>query len=339
MKLPDLPEEDPKKKPKSDQLPKHPPKVVVHRGGPAHQPGDEERKPASLFGTRPTPHPAPSRPAPSRPIPTITAVPPDPEAPTRTDLFQPVGDQTEAAPTATGAATSRRNGSTGKGINPGLRLRAFEAAARNAPPAKVPMKYLLRPNRELARKAYWDVAAALSLIVNAILVGVLLVMAVQLKNLKSTLNGLLGGLYGNFVLMDNAKINTTITVETQIPLSFSLPVSQNTNVTLTDSVNIRNAWVVINTGAMTINSAANVTLPAGTNLPIALNMDIPVQVSVPVSLQVPVNIPLNQTELHTPFSGLQQTIRPLYCSFNRNAQYPQGFFICAGHDTPTPTTP
>jgi hypothetical protein len=338
MKLPDLPEEDPKKKPKSDQLPKQPPKVVVHRGGPAHQPGDEERKPASLFGTRPTPRPAPSRPAPSRPIPTISAVPPDPEppdAPAKADLFQPLGEQAEAAPSVTGEAAPRRNGSAGKGINPGLRLRAFEAAARNAPPAKVPMKYLLRPNRELTRRAYWDVAAALSLIVNAILVGVLLVMAIQLKNLKSTLNGLLGGLYSNFVQMDNAKINTTITVDTQIPLSFNLPISQTTDVTLTHSVSIPGAYVVLNGMSVPVNF----TLPSGTNLPIALNMNIPVEANIPISLQVPVNIPLNQTELHAPFSGLQQTIRPLYCSFNRNAQYPQGFFICAGHDTPTPTTP
>jgi hypothetical protein len=70
-----------------------------------------------------------------------------------------------------------------------------------------------------------------------------------------------------------------------------------------------------------------------------LNMDIPVQITVPISLQVPVNIPLNQTQLHIPFTGLQQTIRPLVCSFNRNAQYPQGVFICTEHDTPTPGTP
>jgi hypothetical protein len=255
------------------------------------------------------------------------------------DALPQDGSTTEVPPATAPDAAPRRTGSSGKGINPGLRLRAFEAAAKNAPPATVPMKYRLRPNRELTRRAYWDVAAAFSLVVNAVLVGVLLVMAIQVKNLKTTVNGLLGGLYNNFVEMDKSNINTTITVDTQIPLNFNLPVSQNTNVTLTDSVNIRGAWVIINSGPLSINSSANVTLPAGTNLPIALNMDIPVQVTVPISLQVPVNIPLDQTQLHTPFTGLQQTIRPLVCSFNRNAQYPQGVFICTEHDTPTPGTP
>jgi hypothetical protein len=332
MKLPDLPEEKPKRK--DDEKQKQKPKVVVHRGGPAHQPGDDERKPASLFGTKPAPRPALHRPAPTGPTPQPVAT-----ADLKLEALPQDGSTTEVPPATAPDAAPRRTGSSGKGINPGLRLRAFEAAAKNAPPATVPMKYRLRPNRELTRRAYWDVAAAFSLVVNAVLVGVLLVMAIQVKNLKTTVNGLLGGLYNNFVEMDKSNINTTITVDTQIPLNFNLPVSQNTNVTLTDSVNIRGAWVIINSGPLSINSSANVTLPAGTNLPIALNMDIPVQVTVPISLQVPVNIPLDQTQLHTPFTGLQQTIRPLVCSFNRNAQYPQGVFICTEHDTPTPGTP
>ena len=52
-------------------------------------------------------------------------------------------------------------------------------------------------------------------------------------------------------------------------------------------------------------------------MPIALNMDIPVQVTIPINLQIPVKIPMNQTDLHTPFTGLQQTIRPLYCTINK----------------------
>jgi hypothetical protein len=40
---------------------------------------------------------------------------------------------------------------------------------------------------------------------------------------------------------------------------------------------------------------------------------------------------MNQTNLHTPFTGLQQTIRPLYCTINKNAQYPQGVYICSEH--------
>jgi len=167
----------------------------------------------------------------------------------------------------------------------------------------------------------------------------LLVMSGQIRNLKTMMNGLLGGLYSNFVEMDKASITTTISIDTQIPISFNLPIQQNTDVALTSSVPIAGAWVVINSGGLSINAPANVTLPAGTNLPIALNMNVPVQATIPISLQVPVNIPLNQTDLHAPFTGLQQTISPLYCTFNKNAQYPAGVFICAGHDTPTPGTP
>jgi hypothetical protein len=177
------------------------------------------------------------------------------------------------------------------------------------------------------------------LIVNAILVGVLFIMYGQINNLKTTVNSLLGGLYGNFVKMDQASINTTILVNAQIPLDFNLPVSQNTQVVLTSDVSIPKAHVVINTGVLNINAQASVTLPAGTNLPIALNLNIPVQSTIPVSLQVPVSIPLNQSELHEPFTGLQTSLRPLYCMFNKNAQYPTGIYICAEHDTPTPSTP
>jgi hypothetical protein len=77
--------------------------------------------------------------------------------------------------------------------------------------------------------------------------------------------------------------------------------------------------------------------PQAANLPIALNLEIPVQATVPITLQVPVNILLNQTQLHASFTGLQNTIRPYYCSFDKNAQYPQGIYICQDHDAPTST--
>jgi hypothetical protein len=84
---------------------------------------------------------------------------------------------------------------------------------------------------------------------------------------------------------------------------------------------------------------ANVTLPAGTSLPISLNLTIPFQSTIPISLQVPVNIPLNQTGLHQPITGLQTTILPLYCMLNKNAQYPEGTFICAQQNAGATGTP
>jgi hypothetical protein len=179
------------------------------------------------------------------------------------------------------------------------------------------------------------VAAVCSFIINAILLAILLIMAIQINNLKTSVNGLLSGLYGNFIEMDKASISTTITVNKQVPIDFMLPIQQNTDVTLTQSVTIPNAHVVINSGGLTINAAASIMLPAGTNLPIALNMAVPVQFSVPVTLQVPVNIPLAQTELHQPLTGLQDSIRAYFCKFDRNAQYPQGIYICEDHGVPT----
>jgi hypothetical protein len=37
---------------------------------------------------------------------------------------------------------------------------------------------------------------------------------------------------------------------------------------------------------------------------------VPVSTTVPVNLPVHVDIPLNQTELHQPFSGLQSVVAP-----------------------------
>ncbi|MBI4730672.1 MAG: hypothetical protein HY781_00810 [Chloroflexi bacterium] len=183
-------------------------------------------------------------------------------------------------------------------------------AAKKSLPEKLPRKYLVRT-------AAWDLSAGFSLFVNAVLLGVVLLMAVKINTLQNTLNGLLGGLYDNFVRMDKSYITATILVEDMpIPLDFSLPVVQSeTYVTLTRDVVVRNAIVGI------LSVPTTVTLPAGTSLPVSLNMNIPVQTTVLVDLQVPINIELasaNSTDpaianLHTAFLGLQDTIGPLYC--------------------------
>jgi len=213
--------------------------------------------------------------------------------------------------------------------SPGARLRAAEEAGKHARPLKLPLRYRLRPDAHKARVAFWDIAAVLSLAVNAVLIGILVVMARQFNTLKKAVStGLLGGLYSSFVDMDNASIATTISVNAQIPLNFSLPVQQNTNVVLTQKTNIPGAYIGINILGAPVNGPANVTLPAGTNLPIALNMNIPVQATIPISLQVPVNIPLAATGLHGPFVSLQQAIQPYYCMLEPDAKNPQGTFIC-----------
>jgi len=340
MELSNLPKEDQEPKSKSDEIPKageqarRKPKLVVYRGMLINRPGEMDKTPESIAKEKLSSRPASGSQDKDEPA----------SRPDATSLSTDSSYQAKSQPTHTFPSSEQGDPPrTGEDDNPGRRLHAFEAAAKNAPPAKVPWRYRLRPNRELARRAYWDVTATFSLIVNVILVGLLLVMAQQIRNLRTTVNTLgntvLGGLYSNFVKMDQASINTTITVNTQVPLNFNLPVSQNTQVVLTRDVSIPGAHVVINTGILNINAQANVTLPAGTSLPIALNLDIPVQTTIPISLQVPVNIPMSQTELHEPFTSLQTALRPLYCTFNKNAQYPEGIFICAEHDAATPSTP
>jgi hypothetical protein len=308
--------------PGAEKPPRVRPKVVIYRGMPTFRSPEEDKPPASKPGRSPFFR----RTARRRAQGAASAL----EHPTRAALESPPQAESQPIPPITdgGERVPLDNGTI---KNPGRRLHEFESAAKNSPPARIPWQYRLRPNRELTHRAYWDVVATFSLIFNALLICVLVVMSGQISNLKSTVNNLLGGLYGNFVKMDQASINTTILVNAEVPLNFNLPVSQNTEVTLTSNVNIPGAHVVINTGGLNINSQANVTLPAGTILPIALNMNIPVQSSIPINLQVPVSIPLNQTDLHEPFTGLQTTIRPLYCLFNKDAQFPEGSYICAEH--------
>ena len=255
---------------------------------------------------------------------------------------EPVPDSVPPAPApvrASGQGLRRKPKASRKNPDPDMRLRAFMAPPMSNEPEKTSAMVNLRPTKDKTRKAYWDVAGAFSLVVNAILIAVLVIMAGQIKNLKTMMNGLLGGLYSNFVQLDKANISTTIPVNAQIPVVFSLPVKQNTAVTLTSDVTIAHTGVIINSGGLSINAPATITLPAGTNLPIALDLDIPVQLTIPISLQIPVNIPMNQTMLHNPFTGLQQTIKPLYCIINKNAQYPQGIYICNTQNSPNVGNP
>jgi Ni,Fe-hydrogenase III small subunit len=141
-------------------------------------------------------------------------------------------------------------------------------------------------------------------------------------------SSILGGLYSNFEKMDRATIKTVIPVDAQIPLDISVPVQTTTQITLSETVNIPNAQVVINTGGLNINSNARVTLPAGTPLTVNLNFNLPVQTTIPVHLDVPVNIPMSQTELHEPFVGLQDVVRPLYCLVEPGASSLDGRLIC-----------
>jgi hypothetical protein len=148
-------------------------------------------------------------------------------------------------------------------------------------------------------------------------------------------SGLLGGLYTNFVKMDDATIATTIPVDAVIPLNIVVPVQATTRITLAESVVIPNAHVRINTGELNINADAVVTLPANTPLMVNLDFPLTVQNSIPIHLDVPVNIPLNQTELHEPFVGLQKVVEPWYCIVEPSATV-NGLQVCSPTTNPAP---
>lgn len=164
--------------------------------------------------------------------------------------------------------------------------------------------------------AFWTIAGALSIIVNIILIILVIVLGQQLFSLKQLVETqVIGGLYNNFVLMDNAHIRTTIPVSTEVPAKFDLALNTNTNVVLTEDTHLLNATIYeLNAGGMLYipRAKTNIILPAGTTLPVALNLTVPVDQKIPVNLNVEVDIPLNQTELHEPFVGLRDVVSPYH---------------------------
>jgi hypothetical protein len=179
--------------------------------------------------------------------------------------------------------------------------------------------------------AFWTLAAIFSLIINVALILILLFLGRELFALKSLVQDqLIGGLHTNFQKMDAAnivttievndtiRVNDTITVNDTIPVVFDLALQQETQVRLTKNTRLDDATIYLNGAPV----ALDIVLPKGTPLNIALDLvvpvnqqipitlQVPVDLQVPVSLKVPVKIPLNQTELHEPFSGLQAVVAP-----------------------------
>jgi hypothetical protein len=169
--------------------------------------------------------------------------------------------------------------------------------------------------------AFWNVASLVSIIVNAILIAVIILLARDLFAIKHLVSDqLIGGLYQNFVAMDNSHIVTniqvhdTIQVNDKIPVVFDLPLKQDTQVKLTKDTPVRNATIFLNGQAVPLD----IVLRKGTALNISLDLTVPVSqtvpvvLNVPVNLNVPVDIALDQTDLHQPFVGLQEVVAPYH---------------------------
>ena len=307
-----------------DKQPAFEPKRVIHLSKPLTNSGEKRGWPGSIFRRKPTSSSTGLNNG--EDIPTNT---PDPFSETGEPASNPTrGDRTVPD-------------FSDKKINPGLRLRALLSGGKNPPP-QVPQNESQPASKQPGPHfVFWYIAVGLSLLINAVLVVELVMMSGRINTLKSksNMNGLLSGLYSNFNGMDNASISTTITIDTQVPVNFMLPIQQNTDVVLTESLTIPKAPFVLNSGGLSINAPASITLPAGTNLPVTLNVAVPVQMIIPLTLQVPVNIPLSQTGLHQPLTGLQDAVRSYYCEIDKNAQYPQGVYLCADKTNPTPIAP
>lgn len=215
------------------------------------------------------------------------------------------------------------------------------------PPAAPAPKVAARSEAGVSRKsraervasAYWTVTGTMSLIVDAILVAVIIILLWQVRKLNLQLDMLQGlpsmpletvkGLYDNFEKMNTAHIVTTIPYSTEIPVQFDIQINQQTEVVLSRDTPINGARVTLSTGGLEISNApANIILPAGTPLPITLTLTIPVDKRVPVVLNVPVDINLANTDLGAPFTGLMDVLEPLYCLLDPAAVDSLGVSIC-----------
>lgn len=187
--------------------------------------------------------------------------------------------------------------------------------------------------------AFWTITGLLSLVVNIILIVLVIVLYGQIARMQVSLSRVselmslpietVSGLYENFVKMDAAHIRTEIPITMQVPVKFDILINQQVDVVLSQDTPINGARITLTTGGLNItNAPANVVLPAGTHLPITLVLTVPVDKQVPVSMTVPVDIPLNTTDLHIPFVGLQDVIRPLYCLLDPEAIGADGLPIC-----------
>jgi len=165
-------------------------------------------------------------------------------------------------------------------------------------------------------RVWWNsfktVALLISFITNMILIIVLLLVLMQLFQIKNgILEPLIDGLHRNFVGMDEAVIESTIDVEDEIPVVFDLPLNQATNVVLTQDVPLAaSATFTLPGGGGVINGRVDIVLPRGLVLPVQLDMIVPVNTQIPISLPVDVAIPMKETQLHTPFVNLRNLLEP-----------------------------
>ncbi|MGQ9833727.1 MAG: hypothetical protein ACUVRJ_08020 [Candidatus Villigracilaceae bacterium] len=213
---------------------------------------------------------------------------------------------------------------------------AVRSDPQPAPPSRKKSTPKASTSRPIIRKdkilpAFWTVASIISMTVNIVLFAVIFSLVNNLSSITiemPSLKNLPGELYRGFEQMDRAHIQAVIPFDAQVPVDFDLEIDAQTEVTLSQDVVVRGAHVTIDTPLININAPANVVLPARTTLPIHLRMTVPVQTLLPTHLEVPVDIDLSQTDLHLPFTGLREAIKPFYCLMEPDAHSMDGLPLC-----------
>ncbi|MCA9954893.1 MAG: hypothetical protein KC434_09255 [Anaerolineales bacterium] len=162
-------------------------------------------------------------------------------------------------------------------------------------------------------QAFKTFAIIFSFVMNLVLLLVLLIAApLILPIVNSVVDPLVGGLTDSFVDMSNATISRTIEVNDTIPISFVLPLDTQTDVVVVSSVPLDiPAKFTLPGGGGEINGNVTLALPEGLTLPVQLNLEVPVDQEIDVALAVDVQIPLQETELGTPFNTLRGLFEPL----------------------------
>ena len=93
------------------------------------------------------------------------------------------------------------------------------AQAAPAPQKPEPTAEEKAKQREKRMRLMWTIGSVVSIVVNLVLIIIVLVLVNQVFVLKKLVGDqLLGGLYNNFVLMDQAHIKTDITVTENTPV-------------------------------------------------------------------------------------------------------------------------
>lgn len=161
-------------------------------------------------------------------------------------------------------------------------------------------------------QAFKSFAIIFSFTVNFILLIVLLLIAPLILPIVSEIViPIVSGLTVSFEEMGDASIVRTVPVNDNLGIEFNLPLNQQTVVVLSEDVPLNvPATVSIGAGSV-IYGTVDLTLPKGLELPVQLTLDVPVSQTIPVELDVSVEIPLNETELGTPFSRLKAIFKPL----------------------------